>query len=193
MSVQEVRARDDRARAFWHSGGGYREQDSDLALLAYLVGLVALFAGLAFLLWWLMRPTYVPNPGLAAYKPPIAASGLAAYALSPATDSAAQLAADEDNDRASFAKAENPATANPAEPKPVRPPAVRKRPRPAVTAERPTYDNHWGFDQRQSWDSRPSGDPRRGYDDRRSTGFGFFGDTRSYPQQRAGAPRDRWF
>ena len=48
--------------------------DTDLSILAYVSALAAVFAVFAFGLFWLVQPHASPNPGLAAYKPPLGIS-----------------------------------------------------------------------------------------------------------------------
>ena len=48
--------------------------DTDLSILAYVSALAAVFAVFALGLFWLVQPHASPNPGLAAYKPPLGIS-----------------------------------------------------------------------------------------------------------------------
>jgi hypothetical protein len=47
-----------------------RENDSDIALLLYLMVIAALFTGFALGVRALTRPTVIPNPGMTAYVAP---------------------------------------------------------------------------------------------------------------------------
>ena len=45
-------------------------RDAELPMLAYVAVLASVFGLFALGLHWLQQPSVIPNPGLAAYKPP---------------------------------------------------------------------------------------------------------------------------
>jgi hypothetical protein len=132
---------------------------ADRSMLAYVVALTAIFALFAFGLFWLEQPYALPNPGLAAYKPP---AGLSV----PLTTSAETMVAMERSAR--LAAGETKVTQTQAdnkagEEKPPRvvrnyvvrrPSRVASRP-PGFEAQRPSYPSSypWGYAQNRGFGS----------------------------------------
>ena len=120
--------------------------DTDLSILAYVSALAAVFAVFALGLFWLVQPHASPNPGLAAYKPPLGISV-------PLTTSAETAMAMERSAR--HAAGENKTTQAQAdnklgEEKPARVArnyvarrVARVAPRPGFDPQRPS--SPWGF------------------------------------------------
>jgi hypothetical protein len=139
------------------------ERDADLPILAYLMMLAALFAGFAYGLVWLLSPRSVPNPGLAAYKPPTGISLVVAKPHDPsAIESAELLVAAEANVGTAYAKAA-PAEAarDAAKPEPTPKRTAQSNTRKRVTVERtvaprpfeerrPMWGDSWGFAQQRA-------------------------------------------
>jgi hypothetical protein len=93
--------------------------NSEMALapaLVIILGLVSLFAVVGY---WLMKPTVLKNPGVAAYHAPAAAKMLDANSEAKliAAAAAATAAADKENRRLGFAANASAAPNGPATPK----------------------------------------------------------------------------
>ena len=126
---------------------------SDLPLLGHLLVLLAVLAAFGIGLAWLLKPTVIANPALAAYAPP------PATVLIPPEPKAQspELAAREPAGWASLAQAYDAA---PEPPKPEEHPPVRKRPR----AVAPEPGNAWAWGgNREPWNNRQRSD---GWNDR---------------------------
>jgi hypothetical protein len=133
------------------------ERDSDLSLLVYLVALAVICTGFVYGLVWLLNPRSIPNPGLAAYKPPAGTSLFIAKPYDPppmdivAMESAALGVADKANAGMAYAKAAPAETAKreeakPEEPKPKRTAQSATRRRVTVAAPHPVEERRpmWG-------------------------------------------------
>jgi hypothetical protein len=139
---------------------------AETAILIYLMTLVAGGALIASTLFWLMRPTVYVNPGLSAYKPPIADPIVPRvaqpdYRLQAA--SAATHAADRDNELMGFAAATgaSPAAAT-AQPTPSsiasqqRTRGARVVRRAQAKPEREKPEPHWNPWPQRAWAYQPN-------------------------------------
>jgi hypothetical protein len=152
--------------------------DSDIALLLYLIVIAALFAGFALGVRAWTRPTVIPNPGMAAYVAPpgTAIPTLRPYGASRPIDIEPATA----DVREAFAKAGDDALKKPdaqADAKPAKPRVVVRKRAPVDTGERryaedrsafgsPFGSNSWGSDQRSSYPQQrqaqqPQAQPQR--------------------------------
>src|SRR5215471_1435635 len=126
--------------------------DTDLSILAYVSALAAVFAVFALGLFWLVQPHASPNPGLAAYKPPLGISVplTTSAETAMAMERSARHAAGEN--KTTQAQADNKA----GEEKPARVArnyvvrrVARVAPRPGFDPQRPNYPSSspWGYAQ----------------------------------------------
>ena len=142
------------------------DRDSDLSILVYLVVLAVMFAGFVYGLASLLNPRSIPNPGLAAYKPPIGTSLVIARPHDPpaidmvAIENAAVLVATEANASTAYAKATPTEAAPDAKPDPKPKRTAQTSTRKRVTVERtatarpfeerrPSWGDSWGFAQQR--------------------------------------------
>jgi hypothetical protein len=118
--------------------------DGSLSTLGALSLMCAATAALFLMLFWLMQPKILENPGMAAYHPP---PGTRLVPV-PRKSDAPELASLPESSGPSFAEAPIPAEP----PKPAKP-AVRERPKKVVAAkprrnperERTYAQQQWGF------------------------------------------------
>src|SRR5947209_19694352 len=131
-----------------------------MSLFGYLSAAAGLAAVFFFLMYWLMQPSVVPNPGMAAHFAPPATQ----LEPLPRKMDAPELAEEPGRSYAAASTADTSATKSKAEklPKEARAP-VRKRPRTVVRREYqgPVYgyaqEGNGGYRQEWSGGSRPWG------------------------------------
>jgi len=139
---------------------------SDFGILVYLAYVSGVALVLALTLYWLMLPTVLPNRGLAAYKPPVAASVflLTSTATSEGMVRSADAAAKEANGELGLEPRSALAAGEPLPPSAKEPEKVThsmrplKEPKRVVRVQRPETPRDpwqsWGYAQRsygESW------------------------------------------
>jgi len=143
-------------------------EDGSYSLLGYLIGFAGIFIALSFIFYSFMKPVAVPNPGLAAYRPPPATrlEPLARTMDLPEVTASAEAGlgvSEEEAPKATMAEAVDPAASRrnadgrPST-KPQRPNArsnARKRPTVVVARHRPAQPAYAYAQAGNTWYRQP--------------------------------------